>query len=306
MTMPNFLIIGAQKSGTTSLYDYLKQHPQIYMSPVKEPRFFAIEGEKPNFQGPGDQELYENIVVDVEAYRALFQGASKETAIGEASVLYLYIPRASERIRHYIPEVKLIAIVRNPVERAYSAFLHLTRDRMEPLKDFACALRAEKERIRSNWGPIWHYKQVGFYYAQLKRYYETFEQGQIKVYLYEDLNDDPVSVLKDIYSFLGVADSFMPDVARRYNVSGIPTHEGWYALYTFLLEQNPVKSVVKPLLPKGLRRRLSTTLLSTLQDRTLVKPPLPVEVRRELTELYRDDILNLQDLIKRDLSQWLQ
>jgi hypothetical protein len=306
MTMPNFLIVGAQKSGTTSLYDYLKQHPQIYMSPLKEPRFFAFEGEKPDFRGPGDQDLYKNIVSDIEAYRVLFQGASKETAIGEASVVYLYLSRAPRRIRHYIPEVKLIAIIRNPVERAYSAFLHLTRDRMEPLRDFARALQAEEERIQNNWGPIWHYKQVGFYYAQLKRYYETFDPEQIRVYLYEDLNDDPIKALKDIYRFLGVEDTFTPDVSRRYNVSGVPTNESRYALYTFLLRQNPVKSIVKPLLPKGLRRRLFTTLLSTLQDRTLVKPPLPVDVQRQLTELYRDDILRVQELIGRDLSKWLQ
>ena len=306
MTMPNFLIIGAQKSGTTSLYAYLKQHPQIFMSHLKEPRFFAFEGEKPNFRGPGDQELYENIVGDIEAYRTLFEGVSKEKAIGEASVVYLYISSAPERIRHYIPGVKVIAILRNPVERAYSAFLHLTRDRKEPLRDFARALRAEEERIRNNWGPIWHYRQVGFYYVQLKRYFETFEREQIKVYLYEDLNDDPIKVMKDIYRFLGVEDAFVPEVSRRYNVSGIPTNEGWYALYTFLLRQNLVKSIVKPLLPRGLRQRVSTTLLSTLQDRTLVKPPLPTEVQQQLIELYKEDILKLQELIRRDLSQWLR
>jgi Sulfotransferase family len=303
MTMPNFLIIGAQKSGTTSLNAYLKQHPQIYMSPLKEPRFFAFEGEKPNFRGPGDQEQYESIVGDIEVYRTLFEGVSNEKAIGEASVLYLYISSAPERIRHYIPGVKVIAILRNPVERAYSAFLHLTRDRKEPLGDFALALRAEEERIRNNWGPIWHYKQVGFYYAQLKRYFETFEREQIKVYLYEDLNSDPIELLKDIYRFLSVEDAFVPEVSRRYNVSGIPTDEGWYSL---LLRQNLAKSIVKPLLPRGLRRRVSTTLLSTLKDRTLVKPPLPTEVQQQLTKLYREDILKLQELIGRDLSQWLR
>ena len=306
MTMPNFLIIGAQKSGTTSLYAHLKQHPQIFMSPLKEPRFFAFEGEKPNFRGPGDQEQYESIVGDIEVYRTLFEGVSKEKAIGEASVLYLYISSAPERIRHYIPEVKVIAILRNPVERAYSAFLHLTRDRKEPLRDFARALQAEEERIGNNWGPIWHYKQVGFYYVQLKRYFETFEREQIKVYLYEDLNNDPIKLLKDIFRFLSVDDAFVPEVSRKYNVSGIPTNGGFYALYTFLLGQNLAKSIVKPLLPSGLRRRVSTTLLSTLQDRTLVKPPLPTEVQQQLTELYREDILKLQELIGRDLTAWLR
>ena len=125
MTMPNFLIIGAMRAGTTSLYHYLKQHPQVYMSPVKEPRFFALEGEKPDPGRPTDERLMNHSITDIEAYRALFQAVSKETAIGEASPLYLYSPKAPERIRHYIPDAKLIAVLRDPVERAYSHFLDI-------------------------------------------------------------------------------------------------------------------------------------------------------------------------------------
>jgi hypothetical protein len=310
MTMPTFLIIGAQKSGTTSLYEYLKEHPQIHMSPIKEPRFFAFEGERPNFRGPGDQELYKDVVSDLQGYRALFQGASKEMALGEASVVYLYLPRTPERIRHYIPDVKLIAVLRNPIERAYSAFLHLTRDRKEPLRDFGPALQAEDERIQNNWGPIWHYKQIGFYYAQMRRYYDTFEREQIRVYLYEDLSNDPKGMLKDIYEFLGVDNKFVPDVRRRHNVSGVPAHKHWYAMYTFLQSQSSIKSLVRPLLPKGLRRRLFTQVYSRIstspQNHAVVRPPLPVEVQQQLTEVYREDILRLQGLIGRDLSNWLK
>ena len=310
MTMPNFLIIGAQKSGTTSLYEYLKQHPQIYMSPLKEPRFFAFAGEKPNYSGPGDQELYSDVVSDLENYQALFKGASEETAVGEASVVYLYLSRAPERIHHYIPDAKLIAVLRNPIERAYSAFLHLTRDRKEPFGDFARALQAEDERIRNNWGPIWHYKQVGFYYAQLKRYFDRFEPEQIRVYLHEELRDDPRRVLKDIHEFLGVDTTFVTDVQRKHNVSSVPAHQRWYALYTLLQSQNPVKSIVRPFLPRGLRRRLFTQVYGRIstssQDQAPAKPPLPVEVQQQLTETYRDDILKLQNLTGRDLSNWLQ
>jgi sulfotransferase family protein len=282
------------------------EHPQVYMSsPFKEPHFFAFEGEKPNFQGPGDQELYNHIVFsNIEAYRALFQGVSKETAIGEASVNYLYVSRAPDRIRHYVPDMKLIAVLRNPTERAYSAFLHMTRDCREPLSDFARALEAEEERIQNDWAPVWHYKQAGFYYTLLKRYYETFEREQIRIYLYEDLNNDVSGVLKDIYRFLGVDVNFVADVSTRYNVSGVP--ERWRPLHAFLIRSNPVKSLVKPLLPEGLRRRLVPLVLNPLQERTLVRPPLPVEVRRQLTELYKEDVLKLQELIGRDLSKWLQ
>jgi hypothetical protein len=308
MTMPNFLIIGAAKSGTTALYEYLKQHPQIYMSsPIKEPHFFAFEGEWPNFQGPGDQELYNHIgVSDIEAYRALFREVTNEAAIGEASVYYLYLSRARDRIQHYLPNVKLIAILRDPAERAYSNFLHMIRDGKEPLSDFALALKAEEDRIQNNWGPLWHYKQVGFYYEQLQRYYEVFDREQFRVYLYEDLNDNPTTVLRDAYTFLGVDNAFAPDVSVRHNVSGVPKNKHLHALHGFLLRPHPVKSVFKPFLPLRLRRPLLDRLLNTLRNRNLAKPSFTVELRRQLTEAYREDILKLQELIERDLSKWLQ
>ncbi len=164
MTLPNFLVIGAAKSGTTALHEYLKQHPQIYMSPQKEPHFFSLEGKKVDFRGPGDkrEEQLNNSVTNIEDYRKLFQGVSNEIAIGESSTSYLNNPEAPERIRHYIPNAKLIAILRNPVARAYSSFLHMVQRGYEPLTDFAEALRDEERRIRDNWMGLWHYKQTGF------------------------------------------------------------------------------------------------------------------------------------------------
>ncbi len=153
MTLPNFLVIGATKSGTTSLYTYLKQHPEVYM-PMKEPNFFALEGrEPPFFRGPeGWKEPSQKRITDLEGYRTLFAGASGEKAMGEVSPLYLYAPQAAYRIRRYVPEAKLVAILRNPVERAYSAYMHLVREDREPL-GFAEALKEEERRIQSNWGP---------------------------------------------------------------------------------------------------------------------------------------------------------
>ena len=182
--MPNFLIIGAAKSGTSAIYHYLKQHPQIYMSPIKEPYFFAFEGEKLNFQGPG-LTINESSIKEIESYRNLFQGVSDEVAIGEASTLYLYIPKAPTLIKQYVPNIKLIAILRNPVDRAYSSFMHLIRDQQEPITDFAQALKAEESRIQNNWGFLWRYQDIGFYSVQLKRYFEKFDRSQIKVYLYD-------------------------------------------------------------------------------------------------------------------------
>src|SRR5919112_17920 len=182
MTMPNFLIIGAMKSGTTALYYYLEQHPEIYMSPVKEPNFFSS-------QEPAN---VADTVTHIGTYQHLFRGASGEKAIGEASHSYLYEPGAAAEIRRYIPEARLIAILRNPIERAYSHFLHMVRSGTEPLNDFAQALQ-EEEAVGIHKGRTFQdYIGRGLYYDQLKRFFTTFSRDQVRVYLYEDLSDAPI------------------------------------------------------------------------------------------------------------------
>jgi hypothetical protein len=300
MALPNFLILGTQMAGTKSLCRYLEQHPEVYMSLF--PRFFALEGRDPDsFQGPGDREMISpTAVTSLEEYRALFAGVSAEKAVGEMSPVYLYVPEAAGRIRHYVPEARLVAVLRNPVERAYSAYLKLVREGRETL-GFAEALEEEEERIQNNWHAMWHYKSRGFYHEQLTRYYKLFDREQIRVYLYEDFDKDPIAVTQSIFRFLEVNDSFVPDTSRRYDddVLGIPRS---YALNTFVGKPNPLKAALKPFVPRGLRRRIS----SNLYKRNLKgAAPMPEEIRAELTEAYREDILKLQGLIGRDLSAWL-
>ncbi len=299
MKLPNFLIIGAAKSGTTALYEYLKQHPQIYMSPIKEPHFFGLEGEVLNFQGPTAEQYENRSITNIEDYRALFQGVLDEVAIGEASNSYLYLPKAPERIKYYIPSAKMIAILRNPVARAYSSFLALMRGRKEPLNDFSRALREEEVRIRSNWGFLHRYQDLGFYYVQLKRYFEIFDSTQIRVYLYGDLRDNPVRVLHDIFKFIGVDVAFVPDMSTKFNVSGIPKNK---VLHNFLTGENSIKAVLRPFLPANLRSKL----INRYYEKGLDKPQLSQELRHQLIHIYREDILKLQDLIQRDLSGWLK
>jgi hypothetical protein len=300
VTMPNFLVIGAGKSGTTSLYHYLSQHPEVYMSPMKEPKFFCFEGEKPTFQGPGDdEEINRKCVTTIDAYKALFEGVADEKAVGEASSMYLYYPRTPERIRRHVPDARLIAVLRNPVERAYSSYLHCVRDRGEPLGDFAEALCEEEERIDEGWGPLWHYKTVGFYFDQLRRYFDTFDRCQIRIYLYEDLNTDAGGVLRDIFDFLDVDDSYAPDISLKHNVSGVPRSR---VLHALLNKPNPIKTVLKPLVPVGPRRALN----HRITGRNLLRPRLAPEVRRRLVEAYSEDVTKVQDLIQRDLSKWLE
>ena len=127
--LPSFLIIGAAKAGTTSLWDFLKAHPQVYMPDIKETNFFALEGTRADFKGPGDDECLNRLAVtDLESYERLFEGVTDQVAIGEASPLYLYHPEAPRRIKALIPHTRIVAILRNPTDRAFSSFMHLVRD----------------------------------------------------------------------------------------------------------------------------------------------------------------------------------
>src|SRR5215207_2894411 len=264
MTMPNFLIIGAMKAGTTALYRYLCQHPQIYMSPVKETNFFAFEGETLDFRAPIDQEgINRRSITDLQTYRGLFDGAVNEKARGEVSHWYMYRPKACERIRHHIPDVKLIAVLRNPVDRAYSDFMHFVRGGLEPITDFSRALEEEEIRIRDNWA-MGHYGSRVFYYAQLKRYFDTFDEEQIQVYLYDDLKADPINLLQDVFRFLGTDETFKPDISLKPNVSGVPKNK---ALHYLLTKPKRAKAVIRPLLPARI-----TGFAADIRNRNLVKP----------------------------------
>lgn len=299
MVMPNFILIGAAKSGTTSLYYYLKQHPQIYMSKLKETNFFAYEGQELNFKWWGDRpDAILRSIVNKKEYLEQFTGVSNEKAIGEVSPLYLYCPAAPDRIKHYIPNVKLIAILRNPVDRAFSHFTHLLRDNREPCSNFAEALRQENIRMKENWTWDYFYKDMGFYYLQLKRYFDTFDEALIKVYLYDDMLQDMEWLLKDLFGFIDVKDDFVPETSYKYNVSGIPRSR---VLHEFLSKPNPVKTVFKWFVPKSTRLRLR----AKLGDNNLDKPKLSSNMRDELINIYRSDIIKLQKLINRDLSFWL-
>jgi hypothetical protein len=310
MVMPNFFIIGAQKAGTTSLYYYLKQHPQVYMSPRKEPFFFNHElnanGEVVNekFGGPGAPPPK---FANIREYQTLFRGVSSEKAIGEASVLYIYAPGTAQRIKRYVPGARLIALLRNPADRAYSAFLHAVRIGREPLTDFAQALQEEEDRIRENWHYVFHYRTRGLYYPQLERYYELFGREKLGVWLYEDLRDDPVGVVQSVFRFLGVDDTFTPDTSSKHNPARIPKGEAARLMIKFMNTTLPVVSKVFPPAPKVRQRVNGRILRQRVNSRILTgSPPINPEIRRKLIDSYREDILKLQELIGRDLSMWLQ
>lgn len=296
MTLPNFLLIGAAKAGTTSLYHYLNQHPQIYMSPVKEPRFFAPEFYHTNPNAPIRKGSRQD-PLDIQEYEALFEGATHEIAIGEASTEYLFFPKTAHRIKRHLPNAKLIAILRDPVERAFSAFCYQVRDNCEFLS-FEQALQQETKRIQEKWRPGWLYLTGGFYYTQLKQYFDVFDRHQIKIYLYSDLCKNSQAVAQDIYRFLGVDDRIVPDTSKK-NISVVPRNK---FLHRCIQENALLKSAAKTILPEFLYQGLAQSIKTyTFKE----KPALPPNLKQDLIKVYRDDRLKLEELIQRDLSHWL-
>lgn len=300
MTLPNFLIIGAAKAGTTALHEALVQHPQVCMSLIKEPNFFALAGSDLNYHAGSVQAAYlRHCVTTFSEYQQRFQPTATQTAIGDVSPMYLYDPAAVSRIRDLIPAVKLIAILRDPIDRAYSNFLHHIRDDLEPCTDFLAAVAQEPDRMANQWWWGFHYIRAGLYQEQLQRYFNCFNPEQIRIYLYEDLvQSQRDRTLQDLFGFLEIDASFQPDLSIRHNATGVPQNR---KLHNFLSQTHPLKQVLKPLLPAKLRQQLT----SHVKHKNLVKPALSPEIRQQLLPLFRADILKLQALIQRDLSAWL-
>jgi hypothetical protein len=300
--LPNFLILGTAKAGTSSLYTYLKQHPDVYLSPTTELNFFAHEGGDLNFRGPGDCEYMwgDSLVATYEDYCKQFAGVNQETAVGEVSTHNLYSSQAPALIKRYIPNARMIAILRNPVDRALSAFSHMVRDEREEANDFGEALAREPARIGDNWEPLWHYKSMGFYGAQLNRYFEIFERNQIRVYIYDDFLAHPLMVIRDILAFIGVDPEFVPDMSEKINVSVMPQNR---RLQKMMMGKSVIRSMLRGLAPANARSRIRSFILrhNVKRERTRMDP----DIRRELTHAFRDDIELLQRLLDRDLSHWL-
>ena len=302
MTFPDFLIIGAAKSGTVSLYHYLGQHPQIFMCPVNEPNFFALDGfdVDNHFKGPGDRAAVDShCVQDLAAYKALFEKARPGQRLGESSPLYLYSAHAAERIRYYVPHVRLIAVLRQPTSRAHANFRHYRIAGIEPITRFEQALAAEEARRAQRWGPwpFWSYRDVGNYAEQLQRYYALFDRDQIMVCLYDELRDDAVALLQRMYAFIGVDSQFVPDTSVQHNVGSRPRARFLHRLMT---QSNPFKTTIKRALPDRPRLWLREWLGRLNEERLALDPML----RRQLNRDYAPGMQRLQALIEQDLTPW--
>jgi hypothetical protein len=296
MPLPDFLVIGAAKCGTTSLHRYLSQHPGIYLPAYGEPSFFAHEGGSRSFTGPGDGDW--TFVSHIDDYEALFREATSQQLRGEISPRYLFFEQAPRRIHSYVPHVRLLAILRQPVDRAYSHFLMNRSRGCESESDFAAAIALEQKRWAKGWGWDWCYAGAGRYHQQLLRYYELFPPEQIQVFLYEDWEQTD-EFYATMFDFLGVDADFRPAMATRERIASAPRS---HSVQRLLRHDGSVAAVARRVLPDSWLTRAK----GRVTDMNRTGPPsLDPELRSALTHQYFDeDIDRLQDMLGRDLTAW--
>jgi len=312
--LPNFILAGAPTSGTTSLYHYLCQHPQVYMCPIKEPTFFAaddilaradlrpmLERQRPALQAylEGRQRRREQVwVTNWDDYVRLFQDVRGQTAIGEASVSYIWLPSAAPAIRSKLPGMRLIFLLRDPTERLFSAYL-ATLSHKPDVTFRAWVLRAmqmgpdRRQSISRHPIPL----DGGLYATHLKRFLDLFPSHQVRIHLYESYRTNPRAVLGDILVFLGVDPHQPIDMSQWHNETLVPRFPAVAGLRQRVLSRMHLPAwFPAPVVDRWRKfyyRRKSNFTLSP-DDRRLV------------IDYYRDEILRTQDLIGMDLSAWLR
>ena len=289
-TKPNFLIAGAGKAGTTSLHDYLGQHPDIHMSSFKEPNYFV-----PNYG-----------YNDWDRYLSLFHGARGEKAIGESSTGYLYCEESPSWIKSVLGNVKIVLILRNPARRAASLYWWMVREGYEDAPSFASALELESSRINdpafpetcSEFHHSYYYHATGLYTDQVRRFFETFGRDNVRIYIFEEFAADPRAICRDIFEFLEVDPDFEPTIAI-HNESRIPASP---SLQFWLRNRAPRYLFF---LPARLRRKFLNSVM-TLNTNRGSTPRRDATVEARLLERYRDDIRELERILGRDLSLWYE
>ena len=288
MKRPNFFIVGAPKCGTTALYTYLREHPQIFMSPVKEPQFFA-----PDLLGDRRR------IRCLPEYLECFAGARDEPRIGEASTAYLGSKQAAEEIKAFAPDACIIIMLRNPVDKMYSRFNDARFTNQEPNESFEAALSAE-ERHEPSFGL--GYRESARYAGQVRRYFEVFGRERVHIIIYDDFKERTAATHAEALRFLGVhpdCRSDFPTVNERRYVRNMPLQQ---------FVRHP---------PEVLRRfgRMAISLEMRKRVREWVSrwnvvavppPPLPPDLRQRLQREFQDDVKELGQLIGRDLSGWCE
>ena len=305
--LPNFFLAGVPKSGTTSLYAYLRQHPQVYMSPVKEPMFFAAPD---LLTGPRRAQVLSRatrdrgalrtyletshangplpLVLDWDDYLELFRNVRDEAAVGEASVGYFWLPSAAPAIRSHVPNARLVFLLRDPAARLFSQYLSTLRH--DPRRTFRERFLGAQDP-RDAWAPA---LEVGRYATHLGRFFGIFPRDQIRIQLHDDYEREPLAVLRDICEFLGIDPHHHFDVSSRHGESLVPRFPVLHRLRGRLGGTPALRW-----LPAAARRALRR-----VYHRRGAEIAMDPEDRRLVVDYYRDEIERTAHLINRDLSAW--
>jgi hypothetical protein len=301
MSMPDFLVIGAPKAGTTTLHAALARHPGLFMSPVKEPKFFLSDGPPPTKGGPGDALTYREHIWRRPDYEALFDTAPPGTLRGESTPLYLYNRAAMRRIRETLPGARLIAVVRDPVERAHSNWTHLWSAGLEPIGDFVRACGGEERRIAAGWASFWHYTGLSRYGEQLEYLFTLFPREQVLVLRYRLLVDEPTQTLDRICTFLGVEPGMLAEIPRQ-NVTSHPESTLGHRAVSVAQRAG---SAVGTLIPGLTAATLTGPLERFLQRHSRERQPLSWGQRQVLIPRFEPDIRLLEDVLGESFRDWI-
>ena len=296
--LPNFLIVGAAKCGTSALHNYLNQHSDVFMPSynkvgmkVKEPRFLIKDLV---------QHRLHNGVWDWEEYKSLFNDVKNERFIGESTVLYLYYyNEAIKNIKKYLgDDVKIIIMLRNPLDRAFSAYTHVSRSLKEPLS-FEQALEIEEDRLKNDetLTPMVMYKDMGLYHDMVNAYVKNFKN--VHVIMYEDFQQKTKEVVNQALAFLGILKAGDLEVHSKYNVGG----KSWRFsfLKQFFMKDNFIKKGLRFVFSKTLRKRFRVFLEYFLKVKVT---PIKPETKNKLISFFRNDVEKLEKLLNIDLKNW--
>lgn len=302
MRKPDLFIIGAAKCGTTSLYEYLKSHPEVFMSPAKEPRYFS-----PDLMSGSPHDL--DYGKDLERYLGLFTGARDEKRLGEASVRYIYSKQAPGLIREFNPDAYIVAMVRNPIDMMYSMHNQRLSEGREPLEDFEQALAAEADRlagrgIRPGLNPgLAVYRPRARFGEQLPRWFETFGRARVHVIVFEEFVREPAAHFRQLLEFLDVDPDYQPASFAAHNSSHAPRFRVIRKLTNARLSQWLVWRALPAVAGDHATRALVRGFRnSPVNRRRAPRRPLRPELRRELEEEFADDVARLSQLLGRDLA----
>jgi hypothetical protein len=277
---PNVFIVGAAKSGTTSLYHYLRQHPDVFLPLYKEPHFFSQVKPKPEL------EVFLKHISSEPEYLKLFEKASSKI-IGEASTSYLWDKDTPQRIKQVAPDAKIIIMLRHPIERAFSHYLNNVREAYEK-RSFHQAILEDLQTTQKGWGISSLYVDLGYYCEQVERYLKTFGTNVLVIFFEEFIKDIPAH-LEKVFEFLAIDPSYANKVQPEVRNSYARPSSG---LSRWLLGTPAVRRLVRAVSPASLRPMLRNLLL-----KREAKPVMEAETRELLSEVYKDQASCLEALL---------